>query len=75
MLDRYCVDCHNNAEVTANHTFVDERLARHYSIDCHYNMDPVGFALENFDAVGDLRRFAFDNIADAFGGSPLLMEE
>ncbi|GIW99895.1 MAG: hypothetical protein KatS3mg111_3228 [Pirellulaceae bacterium] len=37
---------------------------------CHDMIDPVGFALENFDAVGRWREFEGDQPVDASGGLP-----
>src|SRR5262249_11903893 len=37
---------------------------------CHKLMDPVGFALENFDAVGSWRTFEEGKPVDATGGLP-----
>jgi hypothetical protein len=39
---------------------------------CHINMDPVGFALENIDAVGQWREQENGVTIDASGDSPLL---
>ncbi len=39
---------------------------------CHSNLDPVGFALENFDAVGQWRDQENGVTIDASGNSPLL---
>ncbi len=39
---------------------------------CHVNMDPVGFALENFNAVGQWRDQENGVTIDASGTSPLL---
>ncbi|MES1183370.1 MAG: DUF1592 domain-containing protein [Myxococcales bacterium] len=39
---------------------------------CHINMDPVGFALENLDAVGRWREQENNVTIDASGDSPLL---
>ena len=51
---------------------VRERLAEHRSnaacASCHNLMDPVGFALENFDAVGRWRRVEEGKPIDAAGG-------
>ena len=52
-----------------------ERLAAHRSnavcASCHRAIDPVGFALENFDAVGRWRDHEGDNgLVDASGGLP-----
>ena len=53
---------------------VRERLAAHRAnaacAVCHDIMDPVGFALENFDAVGQWREREFDKPIDASGGLP-----
>ena len=50
---------------------VRERLAQHRSdpacASCHNLMDPVGFALENFDAVGRWREFEGTNSIDSSG--------
>lgn len=51
-----------------------ERLAEHRAnpacASCHNLMDPVGFALENFDAVGRWREFENGMEIDATGGLP-----
>jgi hypothetical protein len=53
---------------------VRERLAEHRRnapcAGCHRLMDPVGFALENFDAVGRWRTFEEGKPVDATGGLP-----
>jgi len=53
---------------------VRERLAEHRANDacasCHNLMDPVGFALENFDAVGRWRAVEEGRPIDASGGLP-----
>ena len=51
-----------------------ERLAEHRAnpvcASCHSIMDPVGFALENFDAVGRWRDFENGAAIDVSGGLP-----
>ena len=53
---------------------IRERLAEHRKnpacASCHDAMDPVGFALENFDAVGRWRQFENGRNIDATGGLP-----
>jgi hypothetical protein len=53
---------------------VRERLARHRAdvacAGCHKLMDPVGFSLENFDAVGRWRTYEEGRPIDATGGLP-----
>jgi hypothetical protein len=53
---------------------VRERLAEHRAnaacASCHNLMDPVGFALENFDAVGRWRTLEEGKPVDAGGGLP-----
>jgi hypothetical protein len=53
---------------------VRERLAEHRAnpacAGCHRLMDPVGFALENFDAVGRWRASEEGRPIDATGGLP-----
>ncbi len=53
---------------------VRERLAAHRAnaacASCHDLMDPVGFALENFDAVGRWRTIEEGKPVDASGGFP-----
>jgi hypothetical protein len=53
---------------------VRERLAEHRAnpacASCHDIMDPVGFALENFDAVGRWRDYEDGLPVDAAGGLP-----
>jgi len=51
-----------------------ERMAAHRSVQpcagCHSLMDPVGFSLENYDAVGRWRTAEEDTPIDASGGLP-----
>jgi hypothetical protein len=51
---------------------IRERLAQHREdptcASCHDRMDPVGFALENFDAVGRWREFEDGKPVDSAGG-------
>jgi hypothetical protein len=51
-----------------------ERMAMHRSVQpcagCHSLMDPVGFSLENFDAVGRWRNAEEDTPVDASGNLP-----
>ena len=53
---------------------VRQRLAEHRAnaacAGCHSLMDPVGFALENFDAIGRWRTFEEGLPIDASGGLP-----
>jgi hypothetical protein len=53
---------------------VRERLAEHRAnvacAGCHKLMDPVGFSLENFDAVGRWRAFEEGRPIDSTGGLP-----
>jgi hypothetical protein len=53
---------------------VRERLAQHRAdaacAGCHKLMDPVGFSLENFDAVGRWRSLEEGRLIDATGGLP-----
>jgi len=53
---------------------VRERLTKHRAdaacARCHNLMDPVGFALENFDAVGRWRELEAGRPVDAAGGLP-----
>jgi hypothetical protein len=53
---------------------VRERLAEHRAdaacAGCHKLMDPTGFALENYDAVGRWRDFEEGRPIDATGGLP-----
>jgi hypothetical protein len=53
---------------------VRERLSQHRAdlacAGCHKLMDPVGFALENFDAVGRWRAIEEGRPIDATGGLP-----
>lgn len=53
---------------------VRERLAQHRAdpacASCHDLIDPVGFALENFDAVGRWRELENGKKVDASGGLP-----
>jgi hypothetical protein len=61
------------AENTVSSTLpVRERLKQHREdpacASCHQSMDPVGLALENFDAVGRWRETELDEPIDATGG-------
>src|SRR6185369_5650063 len=51
-----------------------EAMTRHRAspacASCHARMDPIGFAMENFDAVGRWRERDSDNPIDAEGGIP-----
>ena len=51
-----------------------ERLAEHRAnpacAGCHNLMDPVGFALENYDAIGQWREFENGTMVDVSGGLP-----
>ena len=53
-----------------------DRWARHSSdpvcAGCHLSMDPVGFALEDFDALGRYRTMENGQPIDASGGVPTL---
>lgn len=53
---------------------IRERLAEHRAnptcASCHNLMDPVGFALENFDSVGRWRTFDHGEIVDTSGALP-----
>lgn len=53
---------------------VRERLAQHRAdpacASCHNLIDPIGFALENFDAVGRWREVEEGRPVDAVGGLP-----
>src|SRR6185295_3898397 len=53
---------------------VRERLAEHRSnaqcASCHDKIDPIGFALENYDAVGRCRILEEGKPVDASGGLP-----
>ena len=59
--------------ISANLSF-RERLAEHRAnaacASCHNMMDPPGFALENFDAVGRWRTLEEGKPVDASGGLP-----
>jgi Protein of unknown function (DUF1585)/Protein of unknown function (DUF1588) len=53
---------------------VRERLMQHRAsaacASCHDMMDPVGFSLENFDAIGRWRTIEEGHPVDASGGLP-----
>ena len=59
---------------TAKALSVRERLAEHRAnpacAGCHQLMDPVGFSLENYDAVGRWRTFEESKPIDVSGGLP-----
>jgi len=58
----------------ANRTTLRERLEQHRSraecATCHAQLDPLGFGLENFDAVGAWRDRDGEAPVDASGGLP-----
>ena len=58
----------------ASHLPIRERLSEHRAdaacASCHNLIDPIGFALENFDAVGRWRDFEAGVVVDASGGLP-----
>ena len=58
-----------NAELS-----IRERLVAHRTnpacASCHERMDPIGFALENFDAIGRWREFEDGRVIDVAGGLP-----
>ncbi len=58
----------------SNMLSVRERLKQHRAnaacASCHQLMDPVGFALENFDAIGRWRETDAGQPVDASGGLP-----
>lgn len=60
--------------VISDRLTVRERLAKHREdtacARCHNIMDPVGFSLENFDAVGRWRDLEAGRPVDATGGLP-----
>lgn len=51
-----------------------ERMAQHRAnpacAGCHKLMDPPGFSMENYDAIGRWRTHEFGQPIDAFGGLP-----
>ncbi|MDG2124362.1 MAG: DUF1592 domain-containing protein, partial [Verrucomicrobiales bacterium] len=53
---------------------IRERFAAHRAnpacASCHLTIDPPGFALENYDAIGRWRTLDNDNPVDASGGLP-----
>jgi hypothetical protein len=58
---------------TVNSQFsIRQRLKQHREntacASCHQQMDPVGFALENFDAIGRWRKSEAGQLIDAAGG-------
>ncbi|MBC8354435.1 MAG: DUF1592 domain-containing protein [Planctomycetes bacterium] len=59
---------------TSSNVTVRERLAEHREnpacASCHDLMDPIGFALENFDAVGRWRQFDQGSPIDSSGALP-----
>ena len=61
-------------KVDAASLTVRERLAEHRAnpacASCHNLMDPLGFALENFDAVGRYRLFEDERPIDSSGSLP-----
>jgi hypothetical protein len=60
--------------VVAANLPIRERLAQHRTnaacASCHRLIDPVGFALEQFDAVGRWRTLEEGKLVDAAGGLP-----
>jgi len=61
-------------DAVSNATGMRERMAEHRAnpacAGCHQLMDPVGFSLENYDAVGRWRTVAEGKRIDASGGLP-----
>ncbi len=49
---------------------LEEHRANPACASCHDLMDPVGFALENFDAIGRWREFEYGAEIDVSGGLP-----
>jgi hypothetical protein len=49
---------------------LEEHRANPACASCHDLMDPVGFALENFDAIGRWREFEYGEKIDVSGGLP-----
>jgi hypothetical protein len=53
---------------------VRQRLERHRAdaacATCHNTIDPVGFALENYDAIGHWRTMEQEQVLDVSGGLP-----
>ena len=47
-----------------------EHRANHVCANCHNLMDPIGFALENFDGIGRWRAFEYGSEIDVSGGLP-----
>lgn len=64
----------DDQKVISERLSVRERLEKHREnptcARCHNLMDPVGFALENFDAVGRWREMEAGKPVDATGGLP-----
>jgi hypothetical protein len=60
--------------VSGKNLSIRERMAQHREnpvcASCHQIMDPVGFAFENYDAVGRWRTTEFGEPVDAMGGLP-----
>jgi hypothetical protein len=63
-----------DANVISTKLTVRDRLAMHRAdpacASCHNLMDPIGFSLENFDAVGQWRSLEQGQPVDASGGLP-----
>ena len=61
-------------EMASSAVTIRERLAEHREnpacASCHNLMDPVGFSLENFDAVGRWRMFDQEQPVDSSGALP-----
>ncbi len=61
-------------KTTSANVSIRERLAEHRlnpaCASCHDLMDPVGFSLENFDAVGRWRLFDQGQLVDSSGSLP-----
>ena len=66
-------------KANANAQTVRERLEEHrknpFCAGCHQYMDPIGFALENFNPIGEWRGYdagsPIDNAGKLFDGTPL----
>jgi hypothetical protein len=64
-------DLEETAAATGERTTIRQRLERHRAdpdcASCHYMIDPLGFALENFDAIGRWRDSDAGQPVDASG--------
>jgi hypothetical protein len=74
-LEQQPVDPAGNARIPSMREQMEKHRANPACIGCHQLMDPIGFALEQFDAIGRWRTADGDNAIDAssvmYDGTPI----